>query len=126
MTDNEETLYERIGGEAGIKGMVDSFYERVLADPVLASYFKDVPMDRQIRMQRQFFTAATGGPNVYSGRPLREVHKHLAISRYELKRFTDILIATLEGHGLKPHDVNDIVARINIYADEITTDVTEC
>ena len=30
----EQTLYERIGGEEGITEMVGSFYEKVLADPV--------------------------------------------------------------------------------------------
>ena len=125
MSDQEQTLYERIGGDDGIRAMVDTFYEKVLGDPVLASYFKDVPMDRQHKMQRQFFSAATGGPAIYSGRPLGEVHKHLGISRHEFKRFTDILISTLEIHDIDQQDVLDIMARINIYADEITNDMTD-
>ena len=125
MTDKEQTLYERIGGEEGIADMVGTFYEKVLADPVLASYFKDVPMDRQQRMQRQFFGAATGGPGVYGGRPLAEVHKHLGISRHEFRRFTEILIETMEKHDIDQQDVLDMMARINIYADEITNDVPD-
>jgi truncated hemoglobin YjbI len=76
-------------------------------------------------MQQQFFSAATGGPVPYSGHPLHEVHKHLGISRRELKRFTDILIETLEKHDIDEQDALDIVARTNIYADEITNDLPD-
>lgn len=125
MSDDAKSLYERIGGEEAISGMVDSFYEKVIADPILAPYFKDVPMDRLRTMQRELFGAATGGPVVYSGRPLREVHQHMGISRGDLQRFTDILISTLESHGIANDDVRDIMSRINIYADEITDDMPE-
>ena len=119
---DELSLYERVGGEEGIAGMVDSFYQKVLADPELAPYFKDVPMDRQLRMQREFFAAATGGPIVYSGRPLSAAHHGLGISRREFQRFAEHMIKTLEERGVGKPDVLDIIARVNLYADEITSE----
>ena len=119
---DEQSIYERIGGEEGIAGMVGSFYEKVLADLELAPYFKDVPMDRQLRMQREFFAAATGGPIVYSGRPLSAAHHGLGISRREFQRFTEHMIETLQEHGVGKPDVMDIIARVNLYADEITSE----
>lgn len=125
MSEQEDTLYERIGGEEGIASMVDSFYDQVVEDPVLESYFKNVPIDRLRRMQRELFGAATGGPIIYSGRPLRDVHQGLNISRTELQRFIDILIATLESRNISENDVRDIIARVNLYADDITNDLPE-
>ena len=119
---DELSLYERVGGEEGIAGMVDSFYQKVLADAELAPYFKDVPMDRQIRMQREFFAAATGGPIVYSGRPLSAAHHGLGITRRQFQRFTERMIETLEERGVGKPDVFDIIARVNLYADEITSE----
>ena len=119
-TDSGSSIYDRIGGEAGIAGMVDKFYERVLADPELAPYFKNTSMDKQQRMQREFFGAATGGPIIYSGRPLGEVHRHMGISRREFQRFTEHLIETLKETGISDQDVYDVIARVNLYADEIT------
>lgn len=117
------SIYDRIGAESGISQLVDSFYERVAADPELAPYFKHAPMDKLLRMQREFFAMATGGPIVYSGRPIGEVHRHMALSRREFQRFTDHLIATLESFkGLSQEDVLDVISRINLYADEITND----
>lgn len=124
MSDND-SIYERIGGEEGIAKLVDSFYAKVTADSELGAYFKHAPMDKLLRMQREFFAMATGGPIVYSGRPLTEVHRHMAISRREFQRFTEHLISTLEEFkGLSRQDALDVISRINLYADEITNDTT--
>ena len=117
------SIYERIGGEEGIAQLVDAFYAKVTADAELAPYFEHAPMDKLIRMQREFFAMATGGPIVYSGRPISEVHRHMAISRREFQRFTENLLSTLESFkGLSREDVLDVISRINLYADEITND----
>lgn len=117
------SLYDRIGGEEGIARLVDSFYTKVLADTELAPYFESVPLDKLHRMQREFFAMATGGPIVYSGRPIAEVHRHMAISRREFQRFTEHLIETLEEfEDLPRQEVLDLISRINLYADEVTND----
>jgi hemoglobin len=117
------SIYDRIGGEPGIERLVDSFYERVLADAELKSYFEHAPMDKLRSMQREFFAAAAGGPIAYTGRPLRQVHRPLAISRREFQRFTEHLIETLETfEGISRQDILDVIARVNLYADEITND----
>jgi hemoglobin len=116
----EQSIYDKIGGEEGIGSMVDSFYKKILADPELAPYFKNVPMDKLGRMQREFFAAATGGPIVYSGRPLGHVHRKLGISIREFQRFTEHLIGTLQETGISEKDVYEVIAKVNLYADEIT------
>lgn len=124
MTANtsDSTLYERIGGAEAIESLVESFYERVLADPELSFYFKDKPMEKLRKMQKEFFSAATGGPITYSGRPLSEVHRGLAISKREFGRFTEHLINTLKEIGVKESESNEIISHVNLYADEITND----
>jgi hemoglobin len=73
-------------------------------------------------MQKEFFSAATGGPITYSGRPLSEVHRGLAISKREFGRFTEHLIDTLKEVGVHESDANEIISHVNLYADEITND----
>ncbi|MCB1231119.1 MAG: group 1 truncated hemoglobin [Verrucomicrobiae bacterium] len=120
----ESSLYDRIGKEEGIRRLVDSFYHRVLADPELKPYFEHVPMDKLLAMQREFFAMATGGPIVYSGRPIRQVHRGFAISHREFQRFVERLIETLDAEfsSLTRQDVLDLIAKINLYAAEITND----
>ncbi|MDF1823759.1 MAG: group 1 truncated hemoglobin [Verrucomicrobiales bacterium] len=119
----EQSLYERIGGEEVISSLVDSFYEKVLADGELAYYFKNSSMDKLRRMQKEFFSAATGGPLTYSGRPLRDVHRHMEISKREFARFTEHLIETLKEIGVEESASYEIISHVNLYADEITNDV---
>jgi len=121
-SSEDETIYERIGGEETIKKLVDSFYEKVLADPELKSYFEHVPLDKLQGMQSEFFSAATGGPIGYSGRPLSHVHKPLGISGREFQRFTEHLLETLQEVGVGESDANQIISHLNLYADEITGD----
>jgi truncated hemoglobin YjbI len=55
-----------------------SFLPQGWADPLLAPYFGDVDMDRQVAKQASFLTMSPGGPDRYSGRDLRTAHAGLA------------------------------------------------
>ena len=121
--EDTTSIYERIGGAEGIAGLVDEFYEKITADEVLKSYFKNASVGKIMKMQKEFFTAATGGPGTYSGRPLKDVHKHMGISRYEFDRYVGHLVETLKTRGISGEDSRQVVAKINLYADDIINDI---
>ena len=68
MSNNQPTLFERIGGEQMIAEVADDFYNRVLTDPELKSFFRNTSMDKLRCMQREFFSAALDGPITYTGK----------------------------------------------------------
>ena len=113
------SIYERIGGEATIDKLIDGFYDRVLSDPELKPFFEHTSMEKQRRMQKEFFSAALGGPSVYRGASLQAVHAGRGITSHHLTRFTDHLIDSLEAYQIDDADVNSIVAKIGTYANEI-------
>lgn len=117
-----QSLYERVGGQAGVTRLVGIFYERVLADPQLSPFFAQVPMETLLRMQVEFFTSALGGPLQYSGRPLAHVHHGRGITTSHLRRFTEHLLATLEGLALSKQDIQSVYTRIALEADDIAED----
>jgi globin len=59
------------------------FYRKVLPDPLLAPYFEDNDMDRQVAKQTAFLTMALGGPNSYTGAGLRTAHAGLADRHFD-------------------------------------------
>ena len=122
MLENQQTLFERVGGTQAIAELVDKFYDRVVADPELRPFFKNVSMDKIRRMQREFFSAALDGPTIYTGRPLGYVHHGRGITKHHFSLYVGHLIHTLQGCALKEQDVQDIISRISTYADEITGD----
>ena len=123
MQDKQQTLFERVGGEQAIRDLIHDFYDRVLADLELKPFFKDVSVDKLRRMQREFFSAALDGPISYTGRPLSHVHHGRGITKHHFALYIGYLIDVLEGRGINDQDVQEIIGRINTYAEEITGDV---
>lgn len=121
---SEDNLFERAGGEHGVEKLVTAFYSRVLADPALAPMFEGVETVKLQRMQVELFSAALGGPAVYSGRGIQEVHAGLGIEHDHIRRYVEHLLETLKSMDLDENDVNAIYSAIALYADELTGGMT--
>lgn len=60
-----KSLFEEIGGTETIEKLVEAFYPRVYADPILSPLFEgDIEEIKQ--KQRMFLTQFLGGPPLYS------------------------------------------------------------
>ena len=103
------SVFEQIGGTGAVDAAVDIFYRKVLADPVISDFFDDVDMDRQIAKQKSFLTLAFGGPNNYSGKDMREAHKHLKLKEEHFTAVAGHLLATLRELNVPPHLVDTIM-----------------
>ena len=57
----KKPLFERIGGAGAVDAAVELFYNKVLADTRINSFFKKTDMTKQRQMQKQFLTFAFGG-----------------------------------------------------------------
>jgi hemoglobin len=114
------TLFDRVGGEQGVRNLVRAFYDRVLKDSELAPFFEDASIDRLYRMQYEFFAAALGGPVTYSGISIHKAHFGLGIGKEQFARFVNHLIETLQSFQLSEHDIHALISRLNTYADEVT------
>lgn len=114
------TLYERLGGESAINALVVSFYVRVMKDPELAPFFRNTSIEKLHAMQREFFAMALGGPIAYSGRPLAHAHHGKGITIQHFARFVGHLVETLAELEISNADADEVIDRINGYANEIT------
>ena len=124
MLKKTQTLFERIGGEKAIGKLVYEFYDRVLADPELKPFFEKTSMDKLRRMQREFFSAALDGPIIYTGKSLSHVHHGRGITKRHFALYVAHLFDTLHDHNISEQDVQEVIGRINTYADEITGEVS--
>jgi hemoglobin len=96
---SESSLYQRIGHAGGLLWLVNTLYLRVLADPLLMSYFKHLDdQDRQwLRWHMLTLLAVvTGGPSKYEGRDLHEAHADLHITEKAFDQVVWHLQATLQ------------------------------
>jgi hemoglobin len=118
-TQRTDSLWDRLGGEAGVDALLVAFYDRVLADPELAPFFRETSLERLRKMQRGFFSSALGGPVEYGGRTLAHAHHDRGIEAEHLRRFVEHLLATLESIELSDEDRQTVYSRIHMQADDV-------
>jgi hemoglobin len=121
---DEEPLYQRIGCAGGLLWLVNTLYLRVLADPLLMSYFKHLDdQDRQwLRWHMLTLLAvATGGPTKYAGRDLHDAHADLHITEDPFDRVVGHLQATLQELEIQQQDQQAILAAVQARRDEVVT-----
>jgi len=116
------SLYERIGGEAAVDAAVDIFYRKVLADDRVNDYFDGVDMEQQINKQKGFLTMVFGGPNNYTGKDMREGHKHLVargLNDSHVDAIVELLGATLQELGVAAEDIQEVANIANSVRDDV-------
>jgi hemoglobin len=121
---SESSLYQRIGHAGGLLWLVNTLYLRVLADPLLMSYFKHLDdQDRQwLRWHMLTLLAVvTGGPSKYEGRDLHEAHADLHITEKAFDQVVWHLQATLQELEIQQEDQQAILAAVQARRDEIVT-----
>jgi hemoglobin len=118
-TDTKPTLYERLGGVYAIAAVVDDFINRVMDDPRLNANPKvDEAHHRVSRAGFKYLVTemvcwATGGPQQYSGRTMRDSHEHLDITEGEWVSFLDDLHQTFNAFQVPEAERQELLAIVN-------------
>lgn len=106
------TLYERVGGDAWFRALVDHFYDGVSADPVLRPLYPDdlgPPREHLTGFLIQYF----GGPTTYSqqrGHPrLRMRHAPFAIGDPERESWYRHMAEAARAGELSAADEADVL-----------------
>ena len=121
---NSVTLYERLGGAAGVARLIDAIVEAHMRNPLIRPRFlpyRDDP-DRLEEIKhhlRTFFAAGTGGPDDYRGRSMPEAHRGMNISEAEYMAATDDILNTLESHGHDEETRKEVLAIAYALKDQI-------
>jgi hemoglobin len=96
------SLYERLGGVYAIATVIDDFIDRITDDPRLNANPKvDEAHHRVSRMGFKYLVTeqvceATGGPQRYTGKSMKDSHVHLEITGQEWQAFLDDLRQTFD------------------------------
>ena len=118
------SLYQRIGHAGGLLWLVNTLYLRVLADPLLMSYFNHLDdQDRQwLRWHMLTLLAVvTGGLTRYAGRDLHQAHADLHITAEAFDLVVWHLQATLQELEIQQQDRQAILAAVQARRDAVVT-----
>ncbi len=104
MQETEHTLYDLVGGEATFRRLVDEFYAKVEADPLLRPIFP-ANLEGGKYWQFLFLSQFFGGPATYAeerGHPrLRMRHVPFAIDRQARDRWLSHMIEAIDAVGIE-------------------------
>lgn len=117
-----DSVYHRIGGHEALKVVVEDFYCRVLDDDQLSGFFAGTNMKRLKGKQVEFFAAALGGPELYSGAPMKQVHRGRGITMHHFNLVAGHLMCSLSAAGVPEATITEIIGTIAALAPDIASD----
>ncbi|MDA0564713.1 group 1 truncated hemoglobin [Streptomonospora sp. S1-112] len=112
MTNETATIYERIGGHDALTTVVDDLYVRIMADPELAVFFTGTSLPKLKGRQVEFFSAALGGPDHYSGGAMDEVHRGRGIEQRHFDLVAAHLVDSLKAAGVPGDTIDEIIGAV--------------
>ena len=116
MTESRPSLYERLGGVYAIASVVDDFIDRIMVDPRLNANPRvdeahhRVPPPGFKYLVTEMVCWATGGPQKYTGKSMRDSHAHLQITASEWDAFAEDFVATLDKFGVRGGEREELLA----------------
>ena len=117
-----DSIYDRIGGHGALEVVVEDFYCRVLDDDHLSGFFAGTNMNRLKGKQVEFFAAALGGPEPYSGAPMKHVHRGRGITIHHYNLVAGHLKDSLTAAGVPETTIAEILGAIAPLAADIASD----
>ncbi len=120
-----KTLWDRLGGEAGVSKIVDDFFTLATPNPKIdfSRGGKYKPTPNQIaKMKRELveqFSQASGGPLKYTGPDMKSVHQGMGITEAQFDAAAADLKTILERNKVAPEDVKQILDAVASYRKEI-------
>ena len=109
-------FYERLGGVYSIATVMDNFINRIMIDPRLNANPKVDEAHHRVSpagfkyLVTEMVCWATGGPQKYTGRSMKESHQHLLITAAEWEAFLDDLQQTLDKFAVSQAEHAEIKA----------------
>ena len=110
------SLYERLGGVYSIAAVVDDFIDRIMVNPGLNSNAKvDEAHHRVSKAGFKYLVTemvcwATGGPQNYTGKSMRDSHEHLGITEGEWLVFLQDFQDSLDKFQVSPDEQRELFA----------------
>jgi hemoglobin len=115
----QPSLYERLGGIYSIACVVDDLIDRIMKDPRLNANpavneaHHRVPAPGFKYLVTEMVGWASGGPQKYTGRPMRETHQGLNITPKEWDAFMDDFQQTLDKFSVPVAEQAELKAIVN-------------
>src|ERR1700690_4093663 len=112
----QQTLYQRLGGHDAISAVTDDFLGRLATDPQLKRFFVGHNQEGLSRIRLHiidFLCVATGGPCSYTGQDMKTAHTGLGITEDDWNVTVKHLVATLDKFKVPEREKSEVLAPVS-------------
>lgn len=111
----KKPLWDRLGGEAGVRAVTREFLVTALKDPKAnldrnGNYpFTKERVERTEQLVVEFVSSVTGGPLKYSGRDMKNAHQGMKITEDEFNLSAKYLIEALQKYKVPQAEIDEFI-----------------
>lgn len=122
-TSTKQSLYERLGGEIGIASVVDDFIKAMANDPRIKQehrkHFQEGDVAALKKKLVDQIGEATGGPQKYTGKSMKEAHQGLQITNADFEVTVEDLIKALDANKVNTKDKDELLGMLAKMRDDV-------
>lgn len=119
MSNENSTLYHRLGGYKGIRKIAEDVWKEHTTNPVVKARYADSDGEEVTRLVTEFVCWGTGGPEEYSGKEMKEAHRTMNISEAEFLAVVDDVMRSLKKNNVGPQETNELLGLLFSLKDEV-------
>ncbi|MCG6658790.1 group 1 truncated hemoglobin [Halomonas campisalis] len=106
------SLYQQLGGDAGISAIVEDFTLRLADDPEIVGFFANTNIDLFVASLEQQLCETSDGPCRYDGPPMDRAHQHMGLTDAHFNAVVGHMQQALIDQGIPPGPRNQLLGRL--------------
>jgi len=120
-----DASFQAAGGEAGLRRLVDNFFERMATDQRFATIYALHPDDKEVSRDKlaRFLCGWLGGPKLYNEKygaiGIPRVHAHLKIATPERDQWLTCMTETVAGQPFTPEFRKYLMEQLYVPAEAV-------
>ena len=108
----DDALYQQLGAQPGLVKLVDDFMVRLLADPRMNPFFKDVDQAHVKAELVTQFCEVSGGPCRRKGPDMKKAHAGMDINKNNFNALVEVLQQAMDAQGIAFTTQNKLLAKL--------------
>ena len=109
----DDALYRQFGGQPGLVTLMDDFMVRLLADPRMGPFFKDVDQKHVKDELVLQFCEVSGGPCKRNGPDMKKAHAGIDVTRTDFNALVEVLQHSMDAQGIAFSVQNRMLAKLS-------------
>lgn len=108
----DDALYQQLGAKPGLVKLMDDFMQRLLADPRMNPFFKDVDQAHVKAQLVDQICEVSGGPCKLKGPDMKRAHAGMDITKSNFNALVEVLQQSMDAQGIPFGAQNRLLAKL--------------